>query len=154
MEQQQKSEAKRTRKANLMIDSIKDTYQMVKLQLTIERLSQASSVDDFILQKGQFLDDFKDAPTAQKENMTVDPPKSNPALASQHYALMAGMVEYLCNRNNLKKPDWIFDASYTLKSPFFAAGAVDELRVVYLLESPVELRARNYFTAANTFDRA
>lgn len=128
-------------------------------RLTIKAMSEiVKTPDDFRLWRGQFLDDFKDAIKYEKvmdyaQAMVSDEPVSNPALQDHHYAHLAGMVEYLCNRTLIKKPKWIFKDKYFLKEPYFSEDAKGKLRLVFLQESPQELKARNYFASANTFYR-
>lgn len=127
--------------------------------LTIKIISQLKTQEDFRLGIGQFLDDFKYTfeeigNHSKCQSMIEDEPISNEMLAKHQYALLAGLVEYLCNRYPVKKPAWIFDDKYYLKEPYFSGDAKGKMRLVYLIESPTELRARNYFASYNAFSRA
>jgi len=69
-------------------------------------------------------------------------------------AFYAGTVEYLKNESNQKPPKWVFKDKYYLKSPWFANNFKNlELKVLIMIETPVEFKTRNIFLGENTFSR-
>ena len=93
-----------------------------------------------------FVDEFN-----RNSNIILNPPKYKSIVANAYYA---GLVEYLTNKNGIRNPDWVFERKYYLKEPFFPSGVRRfELRVLSMLESPIEFKSRNIFIGENTFNR-
>jgi hypothetical protein len=66
---------------------------------------------------------------------------------------LAGMVEKLCNDHQLACPEWAFADCYYLDRPNSWMDAKGDLRIILLVESPVEFKMRNIFTTSNTLVR-
>ncbi|MEN8155111.1 MAG: hypothetical protein ABFR75_13925 [Acidobacteriota bacterium] len=67
-------------------------------------------------------------------------------------AYIAGVVEELCRRDNLRIPEWVHDKKYFLKKPFFGGG-IENLKSFLIVESPVGFRRRNIFVSENSIIR-
>ena len=69
-------------------------------------------------------------------------------------AFYAGTVEFLKNESNQKPPKWVFKKKYYLKTPWFANNFKSlKLKILIMIETPVEYKTRNIFLSENTFSR-
>jgi hypothetical protein len=68
-------------------------------------------------------------------------------------AYLAAVAEHLARRFELPVPSWTDDESRFLVKPFFA-GALESLKAVLLVESPLAFRRRQIFVSANALSRA
>ncbi len=105
---------------------------------------------------GDFLDDFRQrCPSAgDKLRMITGEPvwiESGPGISANAY--WAAMVETLCREAGLPVPAWTESPRCFLKRPWFA-GALESLKAVLIVESPVPFRRRNLFVSANALSRA
>ncbi|MDZ4224975.1 MAG: hypothetical protein U1D33_03620, partial [bacterium] len=64
-------------------------------------------------------------------------------LSAELKALMAGVLETLCDEKGLTPPDWCLGVEI-LSTPWFIAG-MENLKVSAIVESPVHFRKRNIF---------
>jgi transcriptional regulator with XRE-family HTH domain len=94
-----------------------------------------------------FVDAFRRRPSAAA---VAEPPP--PQTAPKILALVAGVVEALCEEAGLPTPWWC-DGVPALQEPWFVSG-VENLTVSALVESPVHFRRRNVFVLANFLHRA
>ncbi len=67
-------------------------------------------------------------------------------------AYIAGIVEELCRRDNIRIPEWVHNKKYFLKTPFFGGG-IENLKSFLIVESPVGFRRRNIFVSENSIVR-
>lgn len=104
---------------------------------------------------GDFIDAFKAAGPDARCRMIQDEPLHIDKASPYARAIIAGMVEWLCNHYGLErcKPDWIMRNQYYLDDPYFALNAKGDLRFLLFVQSPPELRTRNIFTTENIFSR-
>ena len=66
-------------------------------------------------------------------------------------AMLASMVEYLCNELGLEIPDWVWNIP-SCKDPWFVSG-MENLKAISIVESPVWFRRRKIFVLENFLDR-
>jgi len=102
---------------------------------------------------GDFLDEFYTADHEDKQSMILQEPRHYGTISNQIYAYIAAMVDYLCNKYELLKPDWIFNNSYYLQDPYFAHDFKNDMRIILLIESPLEFKIRNVFVSENALTR-
>lgn len=107
----------------------------------------------FEIHTGNFLDEFYRSSNDQRKKMVEKEPSYYPSLAPHILPFLAGMTEKLCNDYNLDCPAWIYRPQYYLKEPTFWMEAKGDLRLVLLVESPIEFRLRNIFTSGNSLTR-
>ena len=67
-------------------------------------------------------------------------------------AYLAGVVEELCRRDNIRIPEWVHEPRYFLKKPFFGGG-IENLKSFLIVESPIGFRRRNIFVSENSIVR-
>lgn len=97
-----------------------------------------------------WLFNFVDAFRARKDAAYVTaPPSQN--LSKRLRALMASVVETLCEELDVAAPGWCA-AVPPLKEPWFVSG-VEDLKASALLESPFYFRKRNIFVLENFLSR-
>lgn len=61
-------------------------------------------------------------------------------------------INKFMNDNSIECPRWIYNRKYVLEKPYFSLNAIGNLRLQLIWESPIEFKARNIFTSANTID--
>lgn len=125
------------------------------MTMTIREVAALTSrdVEQFELHKGNFLDEFYRSGVEERQAMVAEEPEPDVRLPARILPFLAGMVEKLCNDHDLECPAWVFDDRYYLGKPDFWMDAQGNLRVVLLVESPVEFKTRNIFTTSNTLTR-
>lgn len=99
----------------------------------------------------EFLDAFYLADATRRQAMIdVAPPPWPDAV---RHAFFGAIGEHLALRWGLRVPGWTNDASRFLKRPYFATP-FDELKAMYLAQSPTAFRRRLIFTEAEPLRRA
>jgi hypothetical protein len=88
-----------------------------------------------------FVDDFRyyKDPSMIAESFAFDHPRFD--------AIIAAMVEYLCDEIGLETPGWIIQVP-CLEEPWFVAG-MKRLRALAIVECPSAFRRRNIFVLRN-----
>ncbi|MGV8145237.1 MAG: hypothetical protein ACLKAK_00555 [Alkaliphilus sp.] len=100
-----------------------------------------------------FLDSFYRATSDQKQLMVIDEPEEYENISLGKYAYISGVVEKLCRDSDIVFPDWVLKEKYFLKEPYFSMDSKEMLKLILLLESPIEFRMRNVFVNSNTLTR-
>ncbi len=100
-----------------------------------------------------FLDYFYRAGLKQRFLMVKEEPVKYENISIGKYAYIAGSVENLCRKYEVEFPKWVYKDKYFLKEPYFSLNAKGMLRVVLVIESPIEYRMRNVFVNDNTLTR-
>lgn len=123
--------------------------------ITIKVVMKDSSADreNFGIFFAEFLDEFYRVGSKQKLLMVMDEPEEHSNISAGKYAYISGVVEKLCREHNLSFPNWIFKNKYFLSNPYFSLNAKGMLKLILLLESPIEFRIRNVFVSSNTLTR-
>ena len=103
---------------------------------------------------GTFLEDFYRADKDKQGEMVKEEPKSFNEIPARYYSILAATVHRLCRLHNIEVPRWVFHTKYTLDQPYFSMDTTGELRLVFLIESPIEFKARNIFVESNVLSRA
>jgi len=93
---------------------------------------------------GQFVDDWRRLPVAQRPLLCEAPLPSPPAEHARWAALLAAAVEWLCAQDGLSFPDWTSRSEYRLAEPWFLYPGW-RLRAWQLFETPAPFRMRNIF---------
>jgi len=93
-----------------------------------------------------FVDAFREHEDLSYVNM---PPMIG--LSSKMEAIIASVVEALCNELNIAIPDWCAGVR-SLEKPWFVAE-VENLKALALVESPAYFRRRNIFVLGNFLSR-
>ncbi|MDD2247717.1 MAG: hypothetical protein PHC39_11730 [Proteiniphilum sp.] len=102
---------------------------------------------------GNFLDEFYAADYEDKKKMVFEEPLYYKVIPHSSYAYIAAMVDFLCNKYELEKPQWIFKDRYYLKDPYFTHDFKGDMRIILLIESPLEFKIRNVFVSENALTR-
>ncbi|MFZ1700199.1 MAG: hypothetical protein WBO10_10090 [Pyrinomonadaceae bacterium] len=66
-------------------------------------------------------------------------------------AVLAGVIETLCDEMKLQIPQWLVDVP-SCSTPYFMAG-YESLKAPALVQSPVRMRLRNVFVLENFLHR-
>lgn len=105
---------------------------------------------------GNFLDDFRRSSNEKRIRGIRREPKKYTNVTKEDYAYIAAMVEKLCVDNNIQPPKWVFKEEYFLKDPWFPEKIREfsRMRIVLMIESPVEFKKRNLFVSRNALTRA
>ncbi len=92
-----------------------------------------------------FVDDFR----YSKDTALIEEPF---VLDDERFdAILASMVEYLCDELGLETPDWVWEVP-ACQYPWFVSG-MENLKAITIVESPVYFRRRKIFVLANFLDR-
>lgn len=67
-------------------------------------------------------------------------------------AVLAGVIESLCDELNLPVPTWL-NGVPACKEPFFVSG-LEDLKAIAIVESPLRFRIRKVFVLENFLSRA
>lgn len=113
----------------------------------------SQNAGSFEIHTGNLLDEFYRSDNEKRKQMVEQEPAFYPNLAPHILPFLAGMAEKLCNDYNLGCPAWVYRPQYYLKEPVFWMEAKGNLRLVLLVESPIEFRLRNIFISANSLTR-
>ena len=103
--------------------------------------------EDFWLIVGNFIDNFKYYPNYSR--LMDEPDYKEPIMAT----VLAGIVEYLANKYQMKIPSWVFKRKYHLKEPLFLGGFKNEYNIFLLRETSLEFKVRNIFVSQNFLER-
>jgi len=100
-----------------------------------------------------FLDDFYAAPNSNA--LRDEPAEMRGAVQEGEIkdAYLAAVAEELAREAGLAHPEWAYQESRKLHSPWFASD-LQSLRAVLLVESPAGFRSRNLFVSENALSRA
>ena len=75
--------------------------------------------------------------------------------SQQEKILYAASIEYICNRKNLEKPNWISDEEFFSANPIFACNTQNKNFQDFLIKtSPIEYSRRNIFYGDKILRRA
>jgi hypothetical protein len=103
---------------------------------------------------GDFLDDFRRESNIDKKMSLVKDNISNiDWLTKEEKALLASIVEYICNEAGFLCPRWTYDEEYFLDNPQFSMNAQGIYKIYLLQDSPKEFRIRNWFVERNCLER-
>jgi hypothetical protein len=69
------------------------------------------------------------------------------------YSVLSAVAEKLSVEFDLGNLIWVDSIEFILKSPRFGMEVKGNLRLVLLIESPIEFKARNIFVSANALAR-
>lgn len=129
-------------------------YQPATAAQAFERILRG---EDPHLVVGDFLDDWRRTPPAERAALVADPigePGGN--IERQRWAAFyAAMVEMLCWTNEtgrLAFPRWTANPAYRLPEPWFLVPGWP-LRAWQLFTTPVPFRMRNIFGGDNLLNR-
>ncbi len=88
-----------------------------------------------------FVDDFRRRrdPAAIDQPFVLDDERID--------AVLAGVIEYLCDEMNLPAPYWLNDVP-SCHTPYFVSG-IENLKATAIVESPVRFRLRKVFVMEN-----
>ena len=106
------------------------------------------SWNSFWLMFGSFLDYFY---KIKDLNILKDEPNYDNNVSSEIKSFVAASVDYLCNDNNT--PDWVKEKKYILKDPFFPSNVTGSIKVIMLIESPIEFKSRNIYVTSSVLSR-
>jgi hypothetical protein len=123
--------------------------------MTIWEIVQLTSKDsnNFEIYNGDFLDEFYRNDDDERKGMVEQEPHSYANLSPRILPFLAGMVEKLCNDYEIDCPTWVYKDKYFLEEPNFYMDVQGNLRIILLVESPVEFKIRNIFTTKNCLTR-
>lgn len=105
---------------------------------------------------GDFLNYWLDYTAERREEM-VREPIEQPGEATpdqRHWAAYCAVaVEYLCERYDVRCPEWVNDAAYVLEEPWFTGLGASKPHVQARLqqEAPAAFRKRNVFCSPKAF---
>jgi hypothetical protein len=92
------------------------------------------------------VDEFRRNP-----DMILDEEDFKSDIANTFYA---STVEFLKNEVLQIPPEWVFKKKYYLKTPWFANDYKSaELRILIMIETPVEFKSRNIYIEKHMFSR-
>ena len=92
-----------------------------------------------------FVDDFR----RHKDPAAIDKPFILDD--EQIDAVLAGVIEYLCDELKVTVPTWL-NAVPSCRNPYFVAG-IDNLKATAIVESPLRFRMRKVFVMENFLHR-
>ena len=92
-----------------------------------------------------FVDDFR----RHKDVAAIRKPF--PLDDEQRDAVLASVIETLCDEMDLEIPAWLNDVP-ACKDPYFVAG-IEDLKAIAIVESPVRFRIRKIFVLENFLTR-
>ena len=92
-----------------------------------------------------FVDDFR----RYKDISAIDSPYKMDH--EKMDALLASTIEYLCDEQDIKVPNWTSSVP-ACQHPWFVAG-IESLKAIALVESPLAFRIRKIFVLENFLDR-
>lgn len=76
-------------------------------------------------------------------------------LSVEKMAYFVSSLEWICDHlsQETTKPQWFYDEKFCLETPLFAMNAQGMLRLVLMIESPVEFKMRNIYVSKNVLER-
>lgn len=96
-----------------------------------------------------FLDEFYRRESSGQQSLIADRPT---VLEGKDLSFLAATVHKLAMDYELEVPTWCVDRSLVLKEPMFSTTN-DKLRLLCLVESPVQFKLKNIFTVENVLSR-
>ena len=92
-----------------------------------------------------FVDDFRyhKDPAAVQQPFAADDERLD--------AVLAGVIETLCDEMNIRIPDWL-ETIPSCREPYFLSG-FDSLKAIAIVESPIRFRLRKVFVLENFLSR-
>ncbi|MCL2405427.1 MAG: hypothetical protein FWC92_07770 [Defluviitaleaceae bacterium] len=114
-------------------------------------LSDVIQHDDFTFALCTFIDEFK---RSQNKAQMIESPPNAECDSILNLCLLAGLAHKLAVEHGLRIPEWVYDSSYKMPSPYFAYNTQNEEYQAFLLEdTPHEFASRNLFIGANAMGR-
>ena len=108
--------------------------------------------EDSAILFGNFLDDFHRAAPKMRIEILLDEPETFKSLRPIEYVNTTTTVHKLANDTSIPVPLWVSKEKYYAKEPYFPVHHSD-LKLIYMYESPTELKHRNMFVSANALAR-
>lgn len=104
---------------------------------------------------GDFLDDWRRTPSAERAGLITDPigPAGDDLHVRRWAAFFAATAEKLATDEGLPRPRWAASSQYRLPGPWFLEPALS-LRAWLLASTPAAFKARNIFCGDDLFRRA
>ncbi len=97
-----------------------------------------------------FVDDFRGSPRAGRSWLVEEAPESS---GDRRFdAVMAGLVELLCDEADLPWPEWTDEPSRFVEPWWFVSG-LPGYEAMALRDSPIELKRHGVFVNEGAFDR-
>ncbi|MDQ3549812.1 MAG: hypothetical protein M3439_13450 [Chloroflexota bacterium] len=129
-------------------------YQPATAAQAFERVLHG---EDPRLSVGDFLDDWRRTPSAERAALVADPigDPGNDLGRQRWAAFYAAMIDQLCWTNEadrLPRPGWTSNAAYRLAEPWFLVDGWP-LRAWQLVSTPVPFRMRNIYGGDNILAR-
>jgi hypothetical protein len=121
-------------------------------QTAAETVLMIAQGGDPWLAVGQFLDDWRRTPAADREGLVLSPPPGVGGDALRWVALLAASVDWLCYQDGIDAPPWTADLVYRLREPWFLYPGW-RLRAWQLVDTPAPFKARNVFGGDRILDR-
>lgn len=118
---------------------------MISVQKTYELMR--SDPDNMEIHLMDFVDDFR----YYRDTTTMMSPIAI-GYDDRTEALLAGVVEYLCDEISVDPPEWT-DNIPACKDPYFPHG-MENLKAISIVESPLRFRIRKVFVMDNFLSRA
>lgn len=115
--------------------SVRETYDLMRRHPQNRDIYLMDFVDDFR--------HYRDAEAIREPFVT--------GYNDQEEAMMAGVVEYLCDEIGMEIPEWTSDIP-ACKDPYFRHG-MESLKAISVVESPLRFRIRKVFVLENFLDR-
>lgn len=114
----------------------------------------AEGKDVFFNCVGNFLDDFYSAGKAEQQRLVEQPIWAVEVTEENrcYAAFFAAMVEELCLKYDLERPEWIFHDIFKLPEPWFLYPGW-KLRAWQLVQTPPAFKSRNIFGGDNMLSR-
>ena len=108
--------------------------------------------NDFTFALCTFIDEFKR--TQDKAQMIETPPSGAEDNNMLNMCLLAGAAHKLAVEYGLNIPEWVYDTSYVMPSPYFAYDTQNKEYQAFLLEdTPYEFASKNLYIGANAMER-
>ena len=129
---------------------------MNSLRMAAEQAEQdAGLVGAYQLAIDQFLDDFREASNAQRTAMIAATPVVRDGRLA---ALLAAVVQSLCDESGCDYPDWLSRVGVKSPRPFFVTRPDGHSSAFYafmdMFDSPPPFFSRNVFVPPNYLSRA
>lgn len=115
----------------------------MKLSLLKQEIEQ--SPEFWTVPLMDFVDDFR------REGTVEDLEGSLTIRDHNTTALVASVVEHLCDEKHIDPPRWIRETP-SCKDPWFVSG-IENLKAIALVESPIHFRKRKIFVLENFLER-
>ena len=126
------------------------------LQTLAQAYEQLYAGEEFRIALGNFMNEFFLYNTHNRQAL-LDAPLVMPEAPTEDHlhwaAFCAGAAEYLAKRYRLQCPQWAYDPSYVLSSPWYMTGPFDNpvMRASLKKDAPEPWQRRNVFCSPNIF---